>query len=502
MFLNLGKFFEGFPGAGVEGSGKTVPASFSAVPSIEEMMTRLSLQTVQGQERLELQRNLYIKLLQVRVFIPVPAEHQRPEVNQLITKVSEYRKVFVIGFTHESVMTGIGDEDYVFIEIPFQKLCEMTLQQGVDGMLLNIYSHASMLLENGDLKYFAEGEMPPMFHTLQALTPETPRLPKQFTLPDEPVPPACLTLDGPEWMNQEDFPVPEFSGAQLETILERIGQMMEQTALDQRYPLRMTMYQALLKSHVLLPILETGGAEPCRVLNLWMLPNRKHCIKVFATEEAARRHLSDGSELTIYACPFSWVCWLAMRHGVPQIYLNPDSLLESAFRLPELAYLAEGILPPPSDRPPHPDESQHDANERSEVADAESITLMMGQPVRPFPAMLKTKLSDALAGSPDIIETMYLFNVYGGLGEAQGAEDAASDMLPHLGVAVRLKAGAEWEAQFERKIWPRILGILADHVAHEAEAVRGAEYIDLFSLNEDPEMEGALREFAQPLFSS
>lgn len=494
MFLNLGKFFEGFTGTGLDGSGKTIPTSLTVAPSLEEMMTRLSLQSLQGPERLELQRNLFIQLLQARVLIPVPADHQRPAANQLITKVSEFRKVFVLAFTHESLTAGIGDEGYVFIEIPFQKLCEMTLQQGVDGMLLNIYSHASMLLENGDLKYFAEGEMPPMFHTPQALTLGTARLPKQFSLPDEPPPPSSLTLDGPDWMNQEDFPTPEFSGAQLETILERIAKMMEQTALDQRYPLRMTMYQALLKSHVLLPVLETVGAEPCRVLDLWMLPNQKHCIKVFATEESARRHLPEGSALTIYACPFSWVCWLAIRHGVSQVYLNPDSLLESAFRLPELSYLAEGILPPPSDRPQS--QPADTGIQYSGVSDEEVLTLMMGQPARPFPANLRDQLWNTLSGSPDIpniIEAMYLFNVY-------GTEDTEPYLSPHLGVAVRLKAGADWAAQFEQKIWPRILGILADHAAREAEAARGAEYIDLFSLNEDPEMEGALKDFALPVY--
>jgi hypothetical protein len=346
MFERLNRFFDGRHGLNValaseqEANGGRETFAKKEPLDLNMMLSTYREAVVKEQATQAQRREICQALLETTLYIPMPMS-DREIPKELYTRDLPGCGSGVLAFTDLALTEQFLELDYDFTPIGCRALCERILAQGTDCLVLNLYTEASLTLESKDVRYLAQGQAPPPW---QGTTRD-----KEAMEPNPGIsPPAAanwVELDVSDVMC--DFTLPQFNAAQLEMILNRIALVESQNTEGNPEALRMTLYFALLKSHVLIPLIDgdqtTSLGWQLRVLvdadNALILP-------AYTSHEAAYSHQPMAYDTWEYpSCPFWWVAQLAERYNLEGIVLHTPSQQQLLINPQEFKVLAEQQLP-------------------------------------------------------------------------------------------------------------------------------------------------------------
>lgn len=343
MFKRLNRFFDGRHGLNValaseqdanggrEAFAKTEPLDLNT------MLATYREAVVKEQATLAQRREICLALLETTLYIPMPM-NERDLPKELFTRDLPGCGSGVLAFTDLAMTEQFLELDYDFTPIGCRALCERILAQGTDCLVLNLYTEASLTLEAKDVRHLAQGQPPPPWQgaiwgeeSNQGITP--------------PAAANWIELDVSDVMC--DFTLPQFNAAQLEMILNRIALVEAQNTEGNSEALRMTLYFALLKSHVLIPLIDGDEATSLGwQLRVQINADNALILPAYTSHEAAYSHQPMAYDTWEYpSCPFWWVAQLAERYNLNGIVLHTPSQHQLLISPQELKALAEQQLP-------------------------------------------------------------------------------------------------------------------------------------------------------------
>ena len=247
----------------------------------------------------------------------------------------------------------------------------------------------------------------------------------------------------------------QMESAVLEGMLRRLEESPEAT----RPPLQTAIYEKLLGSIVLLPV--PVGADVTAGVPLMALKNSQNemGVPVFTSEKTLQAWVetADNFDGQYVGIPFPVLCGHAMKARLDCVILNVGHTYGGEIGHAEMAYMAEGILPPPT--------------LTSGALKIEKGTEMRLSATNSFSEMVVDRLRDLFKHHNQLIERAYLFEV------AFGPET----LKP--AIAIQMPEGSELE--WEISLWPNIQAVLQ-------EMLEGREYANVFLLNEAVGLEDSL----------
>ncbi len=254
----------------------------------------------------------------------------------------------------------------------------------------------------------------------------------------------------------------ELNGPDLEHLLN----MLSLSQVVDRYPILMSLYDLLIHSIVLLPV--PPGTNIDEGVPLVALENGRgeKGVPVFTSEHAMSLWVTEPTEYV--GIPFSLLCTHAVYADLDFILLNMSGPAGGEINHYEFAYLAEGLIPPPQ-------------GEQAGEITIEKNTEIRLAPLDKTPTMLVERLNGVFGQQGNCVAEAYMFKV----GFSHGPLKT--------GLGIRLAPGMD--SYWDQTVWPNVLVVLK-------EVLGAKEYINVFLLNDSPDLEKVIRQITPSFYSA
>lgn len=464
------------------------PQSQSELSLNDRLKETLTLATSSEQKQA-----LYAILLEATLYLPVPEGTKKPRCMDLKTRPGENEKMFVSTFASQALaelVLELEEEPFDLLSVQFHRICELSIMQGAEGMLIgiggdidsdgNMGISTTITVHLHELKYLAEGQFPPDEQNappLEKISKASSKLletavPQSYTEPQET---EHEPLRGEHIIAfDKNFPESALTDEVLDSLVTKVTQALMSHPGEDCYHFRHELYEMLLKAYIWVPVDRHFIREGQETLISLQLDNEKATVfPVFTSPEAIRQIDPDASYRYIHT-PFIHFCTIILNFQVDRLRLVGEGPRMVEFNLEEITKLAALEIPLPK--------------VTQEASSAPQSPAAYRNLHSPLPSALVIKLVNLFENRKQQIESVYIFD---NSPEPSEHPDLGLPGQANLNLGICFKITPGEEDWFNRVIWPGCLNIFEDNEIDQ---------VQMHLLNDNPTLEKEIKKTILPIF--